>query len=175
MKKIISLLILTVFAFALNAQTTTAEPATRSVYIELGGPSVIYSLNYDFMFNRASTTGWGARVGAGASAGGDFNFVSIPLMVNYLLGKHNNFFELSAGPVINFGDEMLYIDPEVAPVFGSIYIGYRLQPADQGFLFRAGVPIHFGVNEEFDWETNETVNQFYILPFYPGVSFGYAF
>jgi hypothetical protein len=138
---------------AIYAQTGSSRESTRSLYIEIGGPSIIYTFNYDFSFDSTDVGGFGLRTGLGASAVDDFYLVTVPVMVQYLLGNKKNYFEMAAGPVVNFGsDEIIYIDPGATPVIGSLYFGYRHQPSDMGFLFRVGMPIFIGFNEYYDYD-----------------------
>lgn len=132
--------------------------SAKSVFAELGGPGLA-SVNYDTRFT-GKEDGIGGRIGVGGfstSAGG---LVTIPLAINYLLGKdQRNYFEVGAGytPVFISGDE----EGMFTGSFGHLHFGYRLQPADGGFTFRAGITPVFG-NGGF-------------IPYYASISFGYKF
>jgi hypothetical protein len=157
MKKIILLLCILSVSFLAKAQTA------MSVYAELGGPGLA-SLNFDTRFKGES--GFGGRIGIGGfSIRDDFDdsksgVIFLPIGLNYLLGKdEKNYFELGAGvtPVFGTGD----IDSDFAGTFGHLILGYRLQPKNGGFTFRAFICPVFG-NGVF-------------IPYYGGVSFGYKF
>lgn len=131
----------------------------QSVYAEIGGPGLA-SINFDTRFGR-SESGIGGRIGVGGfSVDGD-GIVTIPIGLNYLIGKdHKNYFELGAGvtPLFLSGKD---ISGNFSSTFGHLWIGYRLQPQNGGFTFRAGICPIFG-------------NGFFV-PYYAGLSFGYKF
>ena len=102
-------LIAAVFASSTKAQDNPAVSAHHpNIFLEFGGNGGILSLNYDRRFSEGNN-GFGARVGAGLAAvpaGHDgFGFtVSVPLAVNYLLGKGPHQLEAGAGITIS-GDK----------------------------------------------------------------------
>lgn len=132
----------------------------QSVYAELGGPGLA-SLNFDTRFSKTNG-GFGGRVGVGGFSVDGSGLVFVPVGLNYLISKDNrNFFEVGAGvtPVFSSGE---FEDGEnFSSTFGHVSIGYRMQPADGGFTFRAFISPVFG-------------NGFFI-PYFGGVSFGYSF
>ncbi len=173
MKSISTSLICCFLFFVSSAQT-----AAKSVYAELGGPG-IFSANYDMRLMKKED-GLGFRVGIGGfSIKQNYNngnntpaydkatVLFIPLEINYLLGKDSrHYFEIGGGATIvsassktvdiNFSD-----NEKFNSTFGHLYFGYRLQPKEGGFLFRAGITPVFGKG--------------YFLPYLPGISFGYKF
>jgi len=153
MKKLfLSFIALSFYAIA-NAQ--------QSVYVELGGPGLA-SFNFDTRFGP-KVDGFGGRIGFGGfSIDGD-GAIFIPVGLNYLLGKdQKNYFELGAGvtPVFISSSSSSGGD-NFSSTFGHLLFGYRMQPPGGGFTFRAFVSPIFG--------------DFGFLPYYGGVSFGYAF
>lgn len=154
MKKIVTL-----FALALCISHVASAQA-KSVYFELGGPGLA-SINFDSRFTR-SESGVGGRIGIGGFSIGGESVVFVPIGVNYLLGKDSkNYFELGGGvtPVLtNIGNGS---GDNFSSTFGHILFGYRMQPANGGFTFRAFVNPIFGSG--------------FFVPYYGGVSFGYKF
>ncbi len=151
-----SLFLVSVFAVA-------QETAAKSVYFELGGPGLA-SFNFDTRFGPRED-GLGGRIGFGgfsiSSDGDKAGLVFIPIGLNYLLGKDGkNYFELGAGvtPVIGSSSTT---DENFTSTFGHLNFGYRLQPSNGGFTFRAFITPIFG--------------SFGFIPYYGGVSFGYKF
>lgn len=148
---------------ALNAR---AQSPAKAVYFELGGPGVA-SLNYDMRFGKTES-GIGGRAGIGGFSLGAvdnrFTAIFIPLELNYIKSKNDrNYFELGGGitPVlvnesISTGDNERF-----RSTFGHVTIGYRLQPKEGGFFFRAAITPIF--NKNFFW------------PYYGGISLGYKF
>jgi hypothetical protein len=69
-----------------------------------------------------------------------------PVLLNYLAGRHNHYFEIGAGVfVLNMhadGREIFFgteINAQKTMALGAAVIGYRYQPANGGFLFRIGL------------------------------------
>ena len=176
------------FAFAADAQksapadsvkNTYATKKAKTVFFELFGPGVLYSVNYDFRFKNRQD-GWGARVGIGYDATERDHIFTIPLAVNYLAGKKGKYFEVGAGlTYYNAATNDFFFDEHfnyttdangtiisssrksASGVLGSLNFGYRYQPLDGGFSFRTG------------FSPLITSNQFAF--YWPYISFGYAF
>src|SRR5699024_1993088 len=112
------------------------------------------SFNFDTRFTKRDD-GIGGRIGIGGfsvsssdgNGGRDHaGVIFIPVGVNYLLGKDGrHFFELGAGvtPVIFSGDTDDNGD-NFTTTFGTALFGYRMQPAEGGFTFRAFISPVFG-------------------------------
>ncbi len=144
------------FGMIAVSQTSTAQ----SVYAELGGPGLA-SLNFDTRFSKTNG-GFGGRVGVGGFSIDGSGIVFVPVGLNYLISKDNrNFFEVGAGVTPVFGSGDLADGDNFSSTFGHVLLGYRMQPADGGFAFRAFISPVFGSG--------------YFIPYYGGVSFGYKF
>lgn len=158
----------------------------RAIYAEAFGNSLIWSLTYDTRFGP-SRDGLGGRAGIGfLSFGNQTSYLTVPVMVNYLLGKNENFFELGLGGIIYVSDDR-FLFPSESTVIGTLTIGYRYQPVKGGLMAKVAVTPIFGVREnctyDYDYnynyqtytETQSCSNDFYFWPFYAGFSFGYVF
>ncbi|MEC3878284.1 hypothetical protein [Parapedobacter sp. 10938] len=124
-----------------NIQSLQDSTRAKSVYVEYGGPSAIYSVNYDTRFMR-SNNGWGLRAGIGFLPSQGINNISVPIQVNYLLGRTRHFFEAGAGATYFHGDRSdSWFGPSEAGsmVFGSLSAGYRYQPLSRGVTARIGI------------------------------------
>lgn len=162
MKKIFFALMLLFVAINLNAQS----PA-KAAYFEIGGPGLA-SLNYDMRFTK-SEDGIGGRIGVGGfSINDDYDKVGVlfvPVGLNYLIGKDKrHYFELGAGATFvsaHSSSTNSTDDGNFRSTFGHLNFGYRLQPADGGFFFRAAINPVFGKG--------------FFLPYYAGLAFGYKF
>jgi len=104
-----------------------------TVYGELFGSALAYSLNYDYRATRnlalrVGFAGWG---GAGGALG------IFPFTASGLIGKGKNSLEVGGGPVFLTGTGDLR-DFETH-VFGSAFVAFRMQPPEGGFFFRAGI------------------------------------
>src|SRR6185503_16409972 len=129
-----------------TAQEATAEKSSagNALYVELGGNSAWYSLNYErYLRDDASVRVGAMYMSVQASAGeasANASWLAVPIMFNYL-GLHagSHALELAAG---------------IVPV-GTATIGYRYASPDGGFLFKAGyTPLFFVTTEEkqvFHW------------------------
>lgn len=167
MKKILLLSIV----IALVLDNAYAQKNAIAAYVELGGAGLA-SANFDMRLQKKND-GLGFRVGIGGfSVSSDFNgnnnktnLTTIPLELNYLVGKdQKNYFEMGLGAtIISLKDRINGVsdNDKFRSTFGHLYFGYRLQPKDGGFLFRAGLTPVFG-------------NGFFI-PYWAGISFGYKF
>ena len=143
---------------ASKSNENKGREAKNAIYLDLGGPGLIYSINYDreivpdisarigFSYLGYSVS---ASDGAGNSAGGSFSYFAIPLTVSYLgIGSKSNCFEVGAGAeILNAkGNGFVNADDGAASVGASrtfvglsALAGYRHQPEDGGFVFRVGV------------------------------------
>jgi hypothetical protein len=184
--------ILFIILFLVSVQTVQSQnedlPPTRSIYAELGGPGLPYSLNYDFRFDKTKINSWGMRVGAGGYALDGNSFFSVPVMVNRLLGKGPHYFEVGFGATfMAYNQESYYYTCDsgsggdqicnkttydrsynfILPVDGSpsvmgtMNFGYRRIPVDGGFTWKVNL--------------NPIFNNNGFWPLFAGIGIGYAF
>lgn len=159
-----------------KAQSDTTKRA-QNVYLELLGPGLTFSANYDARFSKRQD-GLGGRVGLGYASDNDFSILSIPLQVNYLLGRKGKYLELGLGATFAsysgedsfsfLGKNSIYTynnssssRHRQSTVLGTTTVGYRSQPVNGGFNFRASI--------------NPVFNSGGFNPFFFGLSFGYTF
>jgi hypothetical protein len=136
----------------------TYSQAAKSTYFELGGPGLA-SINFDTRFGNRED-GLGGRIGIGGFSVDGESAVFVPVGLNYLLSKDSrNYLEVGAGvtPVFLSGGD----GDTFSSTFGHLIFGYRMQPRNGGFMFRAFVCPVFG--------------EFGFIPYYAGLSFGYKF
>ena len=151
--------------FILSAKSHAQS--TKVVYAQLGGPGIA-SANFDTRFSK-NQDGFGGRVGVGGFSlsdgfGGHTSIFTIPIGLNYLLGKDGrHYFEVGAGFTYIGGSSSGDFNSSETfnSSFGNLTIGYRLAPANGGFVFKAEITPIFG-------------NGFFV-PYYGGVGFGYKF
>lgn len=165
-------------AYAQNEAATFA--AKNAFYLEIGGSSGIYAVNYSRIFHQKGKLKLNASGGLSMwpNEKTDSKTIwlpAIPLEVSALYGKSNNHLELGFG-ITSYLDKILAIDSETFElsdkvVFGAVIpvrIGYRYQKPEGGFFFRIGytplfnVPVRAGKS----WSFN---------PYHAGVSFGKSF
>ncbi|QDH79685.1 hypothetical protein FKX85_11815 [Echinicola soli] len=164
MKKILIVAVGLLLAVHVSAQERKS-PRAENVFAEFGGPG-LFTFNYDTRF-KGESTGLGARAGIGYIAIDNYNLLTIPIGLNYLMGNEDDgkYFEVGINATFTSAEDNLFEDddPEAdgSMVLGSLVFGYRKQPNDGGFTFRAGLSPYFSSN--------------YFYPFVPYLSFGYAF
>lgn len=146
------------------------ENAPNSVYFELGGNAVVYSMNYDRLLSES----FSARIGFMYFPQQTNSSVTvIPIMANYLIGTGNSKIEVGAG---------LCILSESTPTDGIDIFGkswqtkssmaatavfvYRFQPTNPGLNFRVGFTPLIG---RFFLRSNIV-----FIPWF-GISGGYSF
>ena len=128
------------------ADTTQQTIKAQNVYLELGGPGLAISANYDTRFHK-ERNGWGYRVGVGFFSSGGNTVFTVPFQVNYLIGEHALMLELGAGTTFlnstgtNVGNSKWEFD-KITGFIATGTIGFRYQPEQKGLNFRIGfVPI----------------------------------
>ena len=160
--KIFSLIVVYTCLTSFSGFTQTAA---KSVYFELGGAGLA-TVNYDMRFQKKND-GFGFKAGIGGFKVDDVSSLFIPIGLNYLIGKdERNYFEVGLGITFVSEKEIYYnngvqTNERFSSTFGHAFFGYRLQPKDGGFLFRAGLTPLF--------------NSDGFIPYWAGVSFGYKF
>jgi len=134
MKKIHNTLL---FSLLFSTHSFATETANNSVYLELGGNSVVYSINYERNFD----THWGWRVGLGSVWVGDEFGFGVPVLVNKYWGAKdsNHKFETGIGFTYFsaytrsiFEDDRSYGQT----VVGTASIGYRYLPKTEGLTYK---------------------------------------
>jgi len=190
MKKVLIAVFTIIFSNFALAQESPTSP-TKAVFVELGGPGLPYSFNYDFRFDKENINSWGMRIGAGGYMVSDGDsFFSLPIMVNRLYGKGPHYFELGFGLTLfafdhsafeycmdgyfdqnsgeyictNFGSDPynFILDVDGSPsMMGTMNFGYRRVPVDGGFTWKVNL--------------NPIYNNNGFWPLFAGIGIGYAF
>lgn len=146
------------YSFTQEANTIDTIPGFKhnSIYVEIGGNSGAYSINYDYTFSLSEST----KLAVGTGLGCYFNIHSyaeepaptkknlffITPAANFMFGKKSHYFETGVSL-------LLFQVP-------TLRVGYRYQPAKGGYMFRFGfTPI---------------ISELSIIP-WGGISIGYTF
>jgi hypothetical protein len=147
-------------------QTIVVSKPARAFYAELGGAGGLLSFNYDTRLTK-SYKGVGIRAGFGLIFDAYNLGYTIPVALNYLLGDKAHFFELAAGTSFHHfkinNQDSWFGFPKTNFLAPFAWIGYRYQPVERKFVFRAGFTHLFG----------ERMPEYARLP-YPALSFGYS-
>ena len=139
MKKIILTIICTLFGlFSTFSQENTLEITPKikhhSIYLELGGNSGAYSVNYDYSLSVSESAK--LAVGTGLSALSLYSYNDGPAPVQ------NTQFFITPEANLLFGKNSHHLETGVSLLLFQIpvlRIGYRYQPKKGSFLFRAGL------------------------------------
>lgn len=99
-----------------------------SFFLEWRGNAYTSSLNIDHLINRQLSV----RVGISSIFSSSF---IAPIMFNYLAGQDTHFLELGIGALV--GRTYIFSETEGGGFTPTMTIGYRRQPPNGGFLFRA--------------------------------------
>lgn len=175
-----TLLFISIFSFA-QTDSKENQKSTKEIYSELGGPGVMFSINYDSRFKPGQRTGLGFRAGLGftlydqdsriVTPQGTYyeyktkTLYTFPLALNYVLAKPNspNMLEVGVGATV-FSQKasiLNYNGYKEGRFLGHLSFVYRRQPIEGGFSWRVGfTPI---INPDGD-----------IFPF-AALGFGYTF
>ncbi len=164
-----------VICFVLGALVLPQQGYTQNmphsqhvVYMEMFGQGGLFTFNYDRRFTK-TPDGPGFRAGIGYVNLGKFEGYTIPVGLNYLLGKNDKYFELGLG--LTYGKVALInaYDDE-ARLAATMFLGFRYQEEEGGFNFRAGLSPFLG-NIRNPGEEPEV----FFVPQYGGISVGYTF
>ena len=127
----------------------SAAPAKHAAYLELGGSGIIYTANYERRLGQhvavsAGLGGLGLREPATQTS---FGWAIQPWRVHGLLGSRGHHLEASLG--FAWGLMRGDVNEPGRPrnfwlVHGTSSLGYRFQPDDGGFVFRAAVTPFYG-------------------------------
>ena len=72
-----------------QSEKTTFERRGHGAFFELGGATFSYTFNYESRFLQKNR-GLGFRIGLGFGSLSDVRKISVPIQVNYLLGKNRD-------------------------------------------------------------------------------------
>jgi hypothetical protein len=131
---------------SVKAQVVPEQRVAKAIYVEALGSGIGLSLNYDTRF-KPGLTGLGLRAGIGGISGsGDQSratLISLPILVNYVLGNSRASFESGLGLMASYitaeGKDALTGDYATAQGVGVSLagnFGLRLQPKQNGVHFR---------------------------------------
>jgi hypothetical protein len=119
----------------------------RIAFLEIGGPGLAISANYDMRVKIGQSKNFGFRAGAGYFQSGNNWVFTVPLQVNYLYGEDGKYLEFGLGTtfLISRGDNYSsknFIFDKVTGFIPTGTIGVRYQPDNGKLNFRLGyVPI----------------------------------
>ena len=137
---------------------TSLQAQANTIYFELFGNGLVYSINYDRIVanNISVRAGYGGLSisnlttnDTGLPLTEDIKITMIPILGNYLMGGGNHKLEIGGGVVMismdysgNIADIDFKIGADGAVPTGNI--GYRYQKPEGGFFFKASLCPFFG-------------------------------
>ncbi len=122
----------------------------HTVYGEIGGNTILFSVNYDYMLTQRGEYNLSFRIGCAPGFGliepsGSITLFLIPVELNAIFNMTNNsHWELGIGSVINRGTELYGEQKTISysvtrtKTYMSLRTGYRYQRPLGGFFFRIG-------------------------------------
>jgi hypothetical protein len=124
-----------------NEKNVVTDRPPQAVYFLIGGSGPLLSVNYDRRFLKR-VNGPGFAVGVGFFGESGISIFSIPVSLNYLIGRNSHFLEIAGGTTFISAAATDFFDTENDKASGFIFhinAGYRYQPTRGGFFFRGGV------------------------------------
>jgi hypothetical protein len=98
-------------------------------------------VHYDLRFEKR-VNGLGFSVGAGFFGESGISVFSIPISLNYIVGRSSHFFEIAGGTTFITAAATDFFDVGTDKTSGFIFhinAGYQYQPSRGGFFFRGGI------------------------------------
>ena len=116
----------------------TDQESKNNIYLELLGSGIYYSFNYDRVIYTRSIWILRTRVGAELFPSASYSLI-FPFGISETIGEKHCFeMEVSSAYVFDGSDGLTY-----SKVIGGS-VGYRYQPRNKGFMFRATlIPVYY--------------------------------
>lgn len=128
-----------------SQKNVVTDRPPQAVYFLIGGSGPILSVQYDRRLSKR-VNGFGFASGLGFYSLAGITIFSIPVSVNYLIGRNTHFIELAAGTTFVTATSDLFstTNSSGSGFIHHINLGYRYQPTKGGFFFRGGFsPLFF--------------------------------
>jgi hypothetical protein len=186
MKKFIVTLTFALIVCSTFAQKENKLTYRKSINLDLLGGGIVANLSFDMRLKKGVQDGLGFRAGIGGfsvnntpttdaegnTGVGSFSLVTLPLEVNYVIGKKRSALETGVGILNFYGKSDGIINKQNTNNvvsyqakgfdFGAIYLklGYRFQPLTNGITFNfaytplinaAGFQHYFGLGLGFSF------------------------
>lgn len=128
-------------------QSDINTSSRNTFFIEAGGNTYLYSLNYDRLLTLKSNFKISGRVGImyfNSFSKNKINLTGVPIEFSFLRGKGNNFFEVGLGVAgvyfsrNNYHQGQLMDTDKTLSVISTFRIGYRHQKIEGGMFYKIG-------------------------------------
>lgn len=163
--------------FIAYGQADNEQSSRNNFFFEILGNSGLYSINYErFILDDVTS-----RIGVGvwndpSSSGGKTSIITLPVLTSGFIGGRKSKLEIGLGFLLgrqkftsSFGRSLNWTVP-IAD--GTGVVGYRYQPFEKGFVFRAGISWFYVFTADRYRRYPYNYNNFSIMP---GISFGGTF
>ncbi|HTF03232.1 MAG TPA: hypothetical protein VK826_04370 [Bacteroidia bacterium] len=165
MKRILLAVVMVLIFVQIGAQEQKVDSiryGKNTIFFELLGRGILYSVNYDRVMSNYPKHNWASRIGIGYEQTMMWRRFYVPLSVQYIFGTRHCL-EIGAGVTLAFEDDLYTNESSYALdetlMFG---IGYRFRSAKTGFFFKA--------------EFLEYLPRYdHGIPFWGGLGIGYTF
>ncbi len=155
-----------VLSMCIPPRVRASEPDStyshNAIFVEGLGSGLLYSINYDLRITRDFSVRVGFTsysipellvLGAGA-----IHYTGFPVTASYLYGSGASHLELGLGLVPGYssfsGGELFSgksATGTTGTLWGTAFVGYRLQPPEGGFFFRLGFTPLFTFKKLLPW------------------------
>ncbi len=145
----ISLIIIAV-SFTLLAYAK--DIARNNVYLEIGGPAYLYSVNYEYLLSDNKNINFPIRIGVFYNFRSSFD-IAIPLSISIIKKMNNNskfYFEIKASTTIvshrryrSLGAAHEGYNYTTQQYIPSLSFGIRRQPSNGGFYYHINMQISY--------------------------------
>jgi len=187
MKKVFLFIAFSLFimfcSLTVNAQVNTSDSTAtsdntankyNSVFVELGGNGLYYTVNYDRLFKFSDYIYISRRVGLHYSnnlLGNNYRFIGIPLEISGLIPiSDRHFLEIGAGITILNRLKNSDNHNETLAIL-ALRAGFRYQRPNGGFFFKAGFTPLYNFYVDHPLPNTNYFSWFFL----PGIAFGYTF
>lgn len=169
--------ILLVFFLSTSATLFAQDLKRNSVYIELAGNGIIYSVNYDRVIPLSNQFKLAPRVGIAllpTSKDSDYSNLILPIEINALWAKNKeskNHFEFGVGLNLVTVKIQFINDPSETIYLAKVTtgrLGFRHQKPKGGFMYRVGLVLPIA-------EDNNAKIKDLKRNYFGGISLGYTF
>lgn len=145
-------LFILVLIFFITINVSGQNRKTSSIFFELGGNSLVYSLNYDRLFSDDLSIRAGLMGFVLSSESTGILAIGVPFTGSYFIGKGNHRLEIGVGFLYLSGEVGAHrVSGKVAGISPTGIIGYRFHPIDGKTLFKVGfTPIYIS-NKFLPW------------------------
>ena len=161
----IKYVLMSIYLFCAMSVFAQEGKSYNSVYCELGGNGLYYSINYERLILKSKIANYGLRGGiAFFTINTNRDLLSFPFEFNIIFGQNKSHIEFAPGYTLIHEHQ---VDEKNWGSILFLRLGYRYQKGSGGFVFRAGFTPYTDFLIDY-WDTPQ-------LSLWFGISAGYSF